>query len=381
MRIRNKIFIILGIFLCLLCTACQGEQSNKDDKTISSMLNYTHSMELDYAKEFSVDFYEKDYALISIGDSQRFLVIPEGGQIPNDMDMYIVPLYQPLDHIYMAATSVMDMFRAAGAMDQIRLSGTKESNWYIQEAKDAMVAGDILYAGKYNAPDYELILAENCDLSIQSTMILHSPEVKEGLERLGIPVLVDYSSYETHPLGKTEWVKLYGVLTGKEDQAERAFEEQKQAVEQIAQKEATGKTVAFFYLTTNGMANVRRSDDSVPRMIELAGGTYIFSDLKGENAASTVNLQMEEFYATAKDADYLIYNSTIDGEIHSIEELLSKSSLLKDFKAVKNGTVFCATKNMYQESMGFGFMIQDIHKMLTSEELEHEEFSYLRWLE
>jgi iron complex transport system substrate-binding protein len=47
---------------------------------------------------------------------------------------------------------------------------------------------------------------------------------------------------------------------------------------------------------------------------------------------------MEEFYATAKDADFIIYNSTIDGEISSLDELIAKNSLLADFKAVKNGT-------------------------------------------
>ena len=89
-------------------------------------------------------------------------------------------------------------------------------------AKKAMEDGDIIYAGKYSAPDYEMILNENCGLAIENTMILHTPEVKEQMEKFNIPVLVDHSSYETNPLGRTEWVKLYGMLTGHEDQAEQA---------------------------------------------------------------------------------------------------------------------------------------------------------------
>lgn len=42
-----------------------------------------------------------------------------------------------------------------------------------------------------------------------------------------------------------------------------------------------------------------------------------------------MNMQMEEFYAKAKDADYIIYNSTIDGELQTIDELLSKASSLR----------------------------------------------------
>ena len=123
-------------------------------------------------------------------------------------------------NIYLVATSAMDLFRAIDGIDNIRLSGTKENGWYIQEAKDAMEAGDMIYAGKYNAPDYELILNEGCDLAIESTMIHHNPEVQEKLEQFGIPVMVERSSYEPHPLGRTEWMKLYAVLLGKEDVAE-----------------------------------------------------------------------------------------------------------------------------------------------------------------
>ncbi|MFQ9702309.1 MAG: hypothetical protein ACLR0U_08320 [Enterocloster clostridioformis] len=71
-------------------------------------------------------------------------------------------------------------------------------------------------------------------------------------------------------------------------------------------------------------------------MIALAGGTYVPQGLAGnENALSTMNMQMESFYAAARDADYIIYNSTIDGELDSLDQLLDKSSLLADFKAVK----------------------------------------------
>ena len=74
-------------------------------------------------------------------------------------------------------------------------------------------------------------------------------------------------------------------------------------------------------------------------MIGLAGGTYVLNDRLSaeENALSTMNMQMEDFYAAAKDADILIYNSTIEGELYSVDELLAKSTLFSDFKAVKRG--------------------------------------------
>lgn len=65
-------------------------------------------------------------------------------------------------------------------------------------------------------------------------------------------------------------------------------------------------------------------------MIDIAGGEYVFQNLKGEdNAASSVNMQMEEFYAQAKDADYLVYNSTIDGNLTTVNDLLAKTVFLQ----------------------------------------------------
>ncbi|MDO5551716.1 MAG: ABC transporter substrate-binding protein, partial [Lachnospiraceae bacterium] len=99
-----------------------------------------------------------------------------------------------------------------------------------------------------------------------------------------------------------------------------------------------------------------------------------------ENALSTMNMQMEAFYGAAKDADYLIYNSTIDGELKSLDEFLGKSSLLADFKAVKEGHVWCTGKNLFQETMGLGDMILDIHQLLTEDQPDPEAMTYLHQL-
>ena len=74
---------------------------------------------------------------------------------------------------------------------------------------------------------------------------------------------------------------------------------------------------------------------------------------------------MEEFYATAVDADYLIYNGTIDGQVSSIADLESKSDLFAEFKAVKDGNVWYTGKNLYQATDTVGELIGDIHHMLT----------------
>ena len=340
------------------------------------------SLELQYADQFAVDFYEGGYALISVADGEEYLLVPEDAAVPTGVAEDVTVLQQPLDSVYLVATSAMDLFVSLDALDAISLSGTSAENWYVPEARAAMEAGEILYAGKYNAPDYEQIFAAGCDMAVESTMIYHAPEVKEQLERLGIPVFVERSSYESSPLGRMEWLKLYGVLLGKLEEAEAAFGQAMADLAPVLSQESTGKTVAFFYITSTGAANVRRSGDYVSRMIEMAGGTYIFPDLGEEDSAlSTVNMDMETFYVGARDADVLIYNSTIDGELHTVAELLDKSPLLADFKAVETGDVWCTEQNLFQSTMGLGKMIADIHTVLTQDDPDPASLTYLHRLE
>ena len=371
-----------------------------------SALEKTGSMSLRYATQFSVDYYalpdagggselgvhDSDgafsrgsgaaggaalaYKLVKTIVGDAFLLVPDGAPVPKDVPPEITPLQLPLKNVYMVATSAMDLINEIGALDEIAFSGTKAKDWSVPEATVAMNDGKIAYAGKYSAPDYELLTAGDCRLAIESTMIYHKPEVKEKLEELGIPVFVEHSSYEAHPLGRLEWIKLYGVLFGKEAVANQYYENELSRIEPIMQKSASGKSVAFFYVNSNGAVNVRKPDDYIVKMIKLAGGKYALDNLfvEEENALSTVNMMMEDFYVSCVDADILIYNGTIDTAFSSLDDLFAKSELFRDFAAVKSGRVYFASKDFYQQTTGMADFIEDLYKVLND---ENGDFAYL----
>ncbi len=361
-------------------TAAVGENPAK---TAAAPLTYDHSMELSYAENFAVDYYEGGYKLLTTRlNGDRILIVPKHQQAPEDAEALVSPsaegepgklivLQEPVKNLYLVASSVMDMFAQLDSMDAISMCGLKEEDWYIPAAKQAMKDGTLLYAGKYSQPDYELLLSQNCSMAIENSMIYHTPEVMEKLDEFGIPTLVEYSSYEEHPLGRVEWVRFFGALLDQEEKADQLFEKQKEALKRVETEESTGKTVAFFYITSNGLVQVRQSTDYIPKMIELAGGKYVFENLGDpDSRRSTVNLQLEDFYDGAQDADFLVYNTTIDRQVQTLEDLLKKCSLLKDFKAVKNHQVWCTTEDMYQQSMSAGNLIEDFHRMLTGDDKE-----------
>ncbi|MGN0245880.1 MAG: ABC transporter substrate-binding protein [Lachnospiraceae bacterium] len=363
---------LLGLHGCSSPSSDYGNTLNTDnlqENETEASLVYESSMELQYAENFSVDYYKGGYTILTTTmDGQRFLIVPEEKEIPKNLEEDIIVLQRPMKNLYLVASAVMDMFRELDGLNTIAFSGQKEENWYIEEAKEAMANGDMIYAGKYSKPDYELLVSEDCTLAIENRMISHSPEVIEKLEDFGIPVMIEYSSYESHPLGRVEWIKFFGALLGKEEDAEKIFENQTAILDKVSADEKTNQTVAFFFITSNGLVQVRQSSDYIPKMIELAGGTYIFENLgDDETKRSTINMQVEEFYNGAKDADFLIYNSSIDGGVSSREELLDKCEVLADFKAVQEGNVWCTTNDMYQQSLSIGYLTEDIHTMLSGE--------------
>lgn len=362
---KNKITLFL-ILLFVFLTGCAKKEND------ISAYEKTGSMELKYSTQFGVDFYDGGYAYIYMTDGREYVLVPEGGEDNNFGFNNATIIHKPLDDIYLAATSVMDLFLQLDELDLIGMVSTKAQDYSIPEAADAINQGKMKYVGKYSAPDYELLLDEGCKLAIESTMIEHSPKVKEQLEKLGIPVLVERSSYEASPLGRVEWIKLYGLLLGKEKEAELFFDEQEKKINQVVeelneQKSDNVPTVAFFYISSNGYVNVRKPGDYISKMIEIAGGKYVLADMEfdNDNALSTMNINWEDFYDKAHDADVIIYNSTINGGLNSIDDLIAQNELLADFKAVKEGNVWCTGSNMFQESSSIADVIVDMHSVIT----------------
>lgn len=368
--------IIFLLFLLFALTGCGSRKSGSESDLGNGWKPVKH-MKLKYAKQFSVYYYKDGYKLIRLHDGSKFLVVPEGKDAPNGIDKKISVLRQPINRIYLAATASMCLFDRLGSIDNIKYSGAEHDDWYIENARKAMEEGRISFVGKYNQPDYEALSSGKCDVAIESTMINHVPAVKKKLEEFDIPVFTDQSSLENHPLGRTEWIKVYGAMLNKEPEAEKIFDEQVKVLEVIDNKK-TNKTVAFFTILPSGQVMVRKSGDYVSKMINLAGGKYVFRNIGDhKKVRATVTIDMEDFYKHAKSADILIYNNTIGGTITSISQLEQMNPLMKEFKAVKNGNVWYTGQNLYQETTGFGQMISDMHKVFVDGNVDSDSLTYL----
>ena len=82
--------------------------------------------------------------MLSVDDGRRYLIVPEGGAIPEGTDgqgggavlkdedgQELIVLQQPLDRIYLAASAAMCQFDEIGAVRDVILSGLERDDWYI----------------------------------------------------------------------------------------------------------------------------------------------------------------------------------------------------------------------------------------------------------
>lgn len=403
-------------------------------------LMFISSEKNDVAEYFRLSVYEdasgaKYQMLETAGGLHRYLIVPADAQVSDRKSdhftaraseansankekkgdaLELTVLQQPLTTTYVAASAVMAPLCDLGAVSQIRFSGLREEGWYVDEARAAMKAGSMLFAGKYSEPDYETLLREGCDLALESTMIYRSPEVIEKLSALDIPVYIDYSSYEPHVLGRLEWIRVYGALFGHEEEAQQWYASERDRIRAI-QKDAetssgeasqSGKsteksetktsrnskneassigsssgsagtdttadlrpTVVYFYVNSSGQIQVRQPHDYIPELLELAGARYLAPDMSGLSGSrkSNVTVSLEDFYSSCRDADYLIYSATLDRPLSFIQELLGKNALFADFKAVKEGHVYTTDKDFYQLSDRMADFAEDVHRMLQGQ--------------
>ena len=280
-HVMNKwLALVLALAMVLSISACGGNSAGENDAAGNQSGQNTSDqevqedtqeeadgpvlegqMELDYAENFTIDLYSDGYRMITIeGAAAPYLVVPEGAEVPETLAEGAVVLQLPIERAYVASTSMMSLLDAIGGLDRVKLVATEQEKWYLENIVSRMEAGDMVFSGSYDEPDYELMTAGDIQFHLDSGMVDGHPEVLEKFAELGIPSLVERSSQEGHPLARVEWVKVLGVLFDLEDEAQQYFEEQKALVEGAAGAD-TGKTASMGYITSTGKCYSRNGGD------------------------------------------------------------------------------------------------------------------------
>lgn len=273
----------------------------------------------------------------------------------------------PATNVYLVSTGWICVLDELGRLGSVGVSSVTPETSPSQSFAQMIEVGDVVFGGRYREPDFEIIAQAGCPLAIENTQINRHPEIKQKLQDLGTVVFTEYSSTEDDVLGRLEWIKVVGALFCCEDEVAALFDQITARVEDVAGEEPTGKSMVFFYIDEDGSAVVRRAGDCFAQMIQIAGGKPVSLDAKGEDGATAtyITVEMEEFFATAKDADVIIYNSTVDEGTTTIADLVARNELLGQFAAVGAGEVYTCNANLYQQMTSTDTIIEDIRALLT----------------
>ena len=368
-NLKTIISVLLVLAMLLGLAACGKSGNNANAKTDEFKLVSQGQMKIEYAKNFSIELFEGGYRIISAGTGgHKYLVVPEGKPAPKEgeVDANTYVLQMPINKVYMASTGMESLIDAIDCLDRTPLVGTDKSGWYLPNVIKAMEAGTIKFGGKYSEPDFEKMVSEGIQLHVNTTMIDTKPEVLDKFTELGIPSLVEDSSKEGTPLARVEWVKLFGVLFGKEEEANKYFEEQK-AMVNAATSDSLGKTVCMGYISSKGdKAYARHGGDYYGQMIVMSGGDYPFGK-DSLDKSGNASMTMEAWYDAFKDADYMFYMN-FAAKFYSIEDMIKFNPLFGDMKAVKEGHVWITSPDFTQSTAAIAGIMKDMHTILAAED-------------
>lgn len=269
----------------------------------------------------------------------------------------------------------MTMLRALDSIDKATIVTTPLNGWYVDDVIEKMENEEISFVGDNNSPDYELIQAANPDLILLTgSQSENTLKMIDMLDTLDIDWIGMTIHMENDPRGRLEWVKFMGALLDKEAEAEAFFEKELARITEIENNteestEAKPK-VAYVRITDDGYTVKNKGDYSV-KMLEIAGGNYIFSDLNPDKDG-TLKISAEEFYKVAENVDILIYEN-MGAFVGNMEQLMEKGEHLDGIKAIREGRVWVTKQNYWQSADKTGEMIEELRDIFLTPHGELEE--------
>lgn len=223
------------------------------------------------------------------GNVVKYLLVPEGVEVPVGLDQDMIVVQMPTDKTYTSTEALLEKMDELGLTDNVAAIGDKKKDCKVDsvaekmEKKDGEDKAQVVYGGKEEKPDFKTLVKQETNLALLTSDILpretditdleenkdntdfkdkdkKSDEkkndksdkkskkksedqsekqkeltVEEQIERfqqmtekfalLGIPVIVDRSEDEQTDLAKYEWIKVYGVLFECEDQMNTLFDQ------------------------------------------------------------------------------------------------------------------------------------------------------------
>lgn len=323
--------ILLYSFVILLFVQCKNE-------TKQATTTPTTQNSVQYASSLAI-FKNKGYSIIKVSNpwpnatqELTYILKEKQGVLPDSLQKY--PLINiPLQKIVVTSTTIIPYLEILGVEN--KLVGFPHTDYISSPKTRALIdQNKIKDLGQNELLNTEQLIELSPDLIVTFSMDDHNPTIK-NVEKSGLKTMIQADWMEQSPLGKAEWIKLYGALFGKEKEAKQQFDKIVKAY-----KEAMS-------LTTNATANatvlygsmyqdqwfVPKGNSWSAQFIKDAKANYLWASTEGTGSLS---LSFETVLDKGKTAQFWITSSAFK----SLKDMTNANPHYAEFDAFKQKKIY-----------------------------------------
>jgi len=337
-RMKVSAFSVFQLLLCFILLF--GINSCSEPKVVEEA--ELETIELEFAKGFSIKKGDKFYILevkqpwTGADKSFSYLVLEENRDLPiGNFDVVISPDPQRL---ILTSTTHIPHLDLLGISDQ--LVGFPSTDLVSSEKARALIDQGLvkdLGSGPFANP--EVVISMEPDLIVISTL---GEDLKylDLFKNAGIPAVINGEYVEQHPLGRAEWIKFTGILTGKFEESVKVFDEIKsdyfQAKDLAAGIKTSDRPSVLSGIMYKEIWYAPGNDSWGAQILQDAGGSYVFHN---QNGTGSLQLNYEFVLENGINAKYWIGSA----DFPSLEEMGKSDPRYKNFEAFKSGNVYTYT--------------------------------------
>ena len=326
-----RLLILLGFAFWMVACTPSGKQTSSKEALSSDSIQY--------AQGFTVQRFDT-YIMVEVRDPwdstrllQRYLLVDRTKSVPGGLPKGTI-VKGPVKDIVIY-TSVH-----AAIIDQLhetdKVIGVCEPRYMDTPAiQEGIQAGRIADLGEATSPNIEKMIEIGAELVIASPFQNSS---YGPVEKIGIPIIEGADYMEAFPLGRTEWIRFYGLLFGKEEMADSIFKETEQAY--LSLKDLTAnidnRPTVLSEKKFGSSWYVPSGDSYMAHLIEDAGADYMFKDLPG---AGSTPLAFETVFDKAIHADIWLVKYNQSSEM-TYNDLRSEYTPYENFDAFKKKRIY-----------------------------------------
>jgi iron complex transport system substrate-binding protein len=299
-----------------------------------------------------------------------YYLVPRGFKPPSGIDSASV-IFVPLKKIVCMSTTHVAMISSIGEGNSIAgMSGTGflYSRGLIARASDGYIK-DVGYEANLNK---ELILQINPDVTMIYGVGSESSGYVGKIKELGIRVIYNADYLETDPLGKAEWIKLFGALYCRESKADSIFNAEAEdytRLKLLIERNVTDRPKVLLGLPFKDTWFISPGNSFINKIIGDAGGEYLWKDTQ---SSVSMPYGLENVYLKAMKADVWLNIGTVKtkDEITAVDQRLCEIPCFKKGKLFNNNNrVTEAGGNDYWEEGALypHLMLKDIASILHPE--------------